>query len=1826
MRGARHNNLKNIDVGFPIARFTCITGVSGSGKSSLVNDILYQALHRKLNLATTGEPGAHDGIDGLEHLDKIIAIDQSPIGRTPRSNPATYIKLFGEIRDLFAKLPDAKLRGYRPGRFSFNVSDRKGGGRCEACEGNGASRIEMDFLADVWVECPVCAGRRFNRETLQIQYRNKSIADVLQMDVQEALDHFENIPRIRGMLQTLHDVGLDYVKLGQASTTLSGGEAQRIKLARELVKRATGATLYVLDEPTTGLHFDDIRRLLAVLHGFVDTGNSVIVIEHNLDVIKTADWVIDLGPEGGEKGGYIVAEGTPEAVADCDASHTGAALRDVLGRPSKRARRGAARRKPAACASTRNAITVSGARQHNLKDISVAIPRDQMTVCTGVSGSGKTSFAIDTVYTEGHRRYVESLSAYARQFLGQMAKPRVDHIEGLSPAICIEQRAASKSPRSTVGTVTEVYDYMRVLWARIGTPFCPQCQQPIGSQTVDEICDRVMALGDGTPIIVLAPVGLGDGETYATMFNRLKQSGYTRVRIDGVVQRTTEAALLDARRKHRVEVVVDRAVVRAKSRGRISESLEHALTLGDGLMTLVVESVETVHEEEQPDEGAPPAEPPVSTAAEPTADEDDGPPRRQVVVKTPQQEMLFSQKLACLSCGTSFEELGPHHFSFNSQLGWCDTCEGLGVQRGAPAGAIIKHPRKTLFDGAIAGWRHIDRRSPLGRMLTALCAHLNVDSRTPLGEWDNAQRRALLFGTSGEWIDGAGAFQGMRFHWRGFYPAIDNATRNSWVFRYKLRNVVTDIPCITCHGGRLRPDAAAARLGGKTIVQVCDMPLETCAAFFGHLRLDGRQRRIAGEVLKEIRDRLQFLNDVGLEYLTLHRAAPTLSGGEAQRIRLASQIGSGLSGVLYVLDEPTIGLHPRDTRRLVNALKKLRRLGNTLLLVEHDRDVINSADGLLDFGPRAGAAGGEIVAAGTPTEISRKGRARGADDSRRSLTREYLGGKSAIPVPSNRRPTGMWRDTHAASPPKRARAKSKHRRQAAPPKANQPGELAGWLVVRGARQHNLADLTIPIPLGRFTCVTGVSGSGKSSLVNDILWPRLANELNNASLTAGEHDAIDEIQLLDKVINVDQSPIGSTPSSNPATYTGAFDWVRNLFARLPDSKIRGYNANRFSFNRPGGRCEACQGYGQRCIEMHFMPDVWVECETCGGRRYNPETLEVRYKGKNIADVLEMSVAEALDHFSNVPKVRRMLQTLVDVGLDYVALGQPAPTLSGGEAQRVKLAAELGKPNTGQTLYILDEPTTGLHFDDVRKLLDVVHRLVDLGNTAIVVEHNLDVMKSADWIIDLGPEAGAGGGELVAIGTPEELVSGAALRNAAALNARGDEAAESHTAAALGPVLAAGPHEPRQRYDPAAHAAKELEVQKAGLGKIGVGTSLPWQVDGRKWHLAQRESRNAKRRHWEPAALEFVEELVQAAGDFAPTNWNNQANVEFTAEGATTWFLHALTGGEWLSELYFRVPKGLFDSQRLDRQIGLKTLDQRDDLATYGNWPRVAVRPRKAAWDSVVVYVHDKAEIDTRGFRKFIRDAAQAYFTTVLKAEACAAKPKPKRRGRGRRRVKGNSQMLDPLPLRAFFRFELAIHHLARTPPMDGHLRQWHHQYLLPPLVELEGEAPFADAYAAWNAEHMYFACDVPQRPGVLKSDPAHWWKQDGLRLCIDTRDTRDAKRATRFCHFFYVLPTGGGRDAKAPVVGLHRMSRAKEPPPAVDTSKVRVAVALQKRRYTVEVLIPAECLNGWNAAEHPRIGLFYKINDLHHGAQHLTVTDDLGWNADPSTWATGVLVE
>ncbi|MDR2641990.1 MAG: excinuclease ABC subunit UvrA [Planctomycetaceae bacterium] len=1011
IRGAEHNNLKNIDVEIPLGVFVCVTGVSGSGKSSLVNDILVEGLNRDLNHGY-GNPGIHRGIEGIDQLDKMIDIDQSPIGRGSHSNPATYIKVFDEIRTLFAEIPEAKLKGYGPGRFSFNIK----GGQCEACEGRGTQKLEMDFLADVYVTCPACQGRRFNRETLAIRYKGKSIDQILNMDVEEAIEHFENHPKIKHYLSMLNRVGLGYMRLGQPSPTLSGGEAQRIKLARELVKRSTGKTLYLLDEPTTGLHFADIKMLLGVLHEFVDAGNTVLVVEHNLDVIKTADWIIDLGLEGGDEGGQIVAVGTPEMIVQCENSHTGRALKKYFNK--KFAQDNYVPKLPSTITTVPDkpqypqpkrkidAVIVRGAAEHNLKNISVEIPRDKLTICAGPSGSGKSSLAMDTIYAEGQRRYVESLSSYARQFIGQLQKPRVEHIEGLSPAIAIEQKAVSHSPRSTVGTITEVQDYLRVLFARLGVSYCPECNIPVGTQTLDEIIAKIMSMPVLGRLLIAAPINIEVGQMYGDLWKRFRSEGFSRVRVDGVLYSLDDSGNslpdIDRRRRHDIELVIDRVVLRDDQSGRIriADSVESALEIGHGVVH-VIEVDEKVEESKW---------------------------RRSV----------HSQHLACECCGRSFERLTPHHFSANSPLGWCPNCEGLGVQKGANPVVFLSDPKLTLAEGAVNLFP--DAKSVIGgAMLKVFTEETGIPIDIPFEQLDARHRRLIYHGTGDqefhvkfemapietnkkspkksakktvsktknnkgknnekntdtenvgvEWLGTAN----FSFQYKGLYASAEEASRLVPSFRGVEDMVLDDVECAVCLGSKLRDDVSAVRLIGYTIDQICRFPLGKLIEIFRGWKLTDVERQVAGDLLVEILNRLQFLIDVGLDYLTLSRSAPTLSGGETQRIRLAAQIGSGLVGVLYVLDEPTIGLHPRDNSRLVEALKKLRDLGNTLIVVEHDKDVILCADQVLDFGPNAGRYGGEIVAQGTPEQILKQ---------KNSVTGVYLSGKKQIPIPKNRR-------------------------------------------------------------------------------------------------------------------------------------------------------------------------------------------------------------------------------------------------------------------------------------------------------------------------------------------------------------------------------------------------------------------------------------------------------------------------------------------------------------------------------------------------------------------------------------------------------------------------------------------------------------------------------------------------------------------------------------------------------------------------------------------------------------------------------------------------------
>jgi excinuclease ABC subunit A len=933
-------------------------------------------------------------------------------------------------------------------------------------------------------------------------------------------------------------------------------------------------------------------------------------------------------------------------------------------------------------------IVVRGAREHNLKNIDLEIPRDQLVVITGLSGSGKSSLAFDTIYAEGQRRYVESLSAYARQFLEQMEKPEVDSIEGLSPAISIEQKTTSKNPRSTVGTVTEIYDYLRVLFARVGVPHCPRCGKVISAQTVQQMVDRVLAQPQGTRLLVLAPVVRGRKGEYKKLFFDLSRQGYSRVRVNGVVRELGEEIELDKKRKHTIDVVVDRLIVRDNLGSRLADSLETALRLADGIVT-----VETVEAEGTKGKIAG-AEPARASSRPPSVRAGLTDPATTNPTTT-----TFSEKLACADCGISFPEVSPRMFSFNNPYGACPECGGIGSRDEIDPDRLVPNPARSLKDGALAPWAGRET-SYFRQTLAVLAKRHKFALETPWAELRKPVRDVILHG------ERDGGFEGV-------IKTLERRYRetSSEEARAEVALFMTERPCPACGGSRLRPESLGVKIAGRSIAEVVRQTIKDAAGFFEKLELTEREAAIARRVLKEIRERLGFLMNVGLDYLTLDRPAGTLSGGEGQRIRLATQIGSSLVGVLYILDEPSIGLHQRDNRRLLDTLKRLRDIGNTVLVVEHDEETIRSADYVVDLGPGAGELGGHIVALGTPDEIM------GNPDS---LTGRYLAGALAIPVPATRRKG------------------SGH-----------------FITIHNPREHNLKGMAVKIPLGTFTCVTGVSGSGKSTLVNDILYRALASMLHRAQDRPGAHDRIEGAQRVDKVVDIDQSPIGRTPRSNPATYTGVFTFIRTLFARTPEARMRGYQPGRFSFNVKGGRCEACQGDGLVKIEMHFLPDVYVTCDVCKGRRYNRETLDVHYKGMSIAAVLDMTVREALGFFDAVPVIKSKLATLDDVGLDYIRLGQSATTLSGGEAQRVKLATELSRRATGRTLYILDEPTTGLHFADIQRLLDVLNKLVDQGNTVVIIEHNLDVVKTADWVIDLGPEGGDEGGRVVATGTPEEL---------------------------------------------------------------------------------------------------------------------------------------------------------------------------------------------------------------------------------------------------------------------------------------------------------------------------------------------------------------------------------------------------------------------------------------------------------------------------------------
>ena len=1272
LEGAREHNLRNVDIDIPLQRLVSITGVSGSGKSSLVQDVLAPALLRHFGKATE-TPGAFDRLLGADYLADVVFVDQSPIGKTARSNPVSYVGAWDAVRELFAIAPLSRERGYTASKFSFNSGD----GRCPTCGGSGFEHVEMQFLSDVYLRCPDCDGRRYRNEILEVKIerggRVLSVADVLALTVSEAAGLFAIDREVIRALQPIVDVGLEYVKLGQPVPTLSGGEAQRLKLAGFLAEAAKSGsssrqpvarkgTLFLFDEPTTGLHFDDIAKLMRAMRKLLDAGHSLVVIEHNLDVIRASDWVIDLGPEGGEGGGLVVAEGPPEELRLHPTSHTGRALADYEvqlghgglsvdeGMPLQHALK--ARRKPS---TAPNAIQIVNAREHNLKGISVDIPRGIFTVVTGVSGSGKSTLAFDILFNEGQRRYLESLNAYARSIVQPAGRPEVDAVYGIPPTVAIEQRLSRGGRKSTVGTTTEVWHFLRLLYVKMGVQHCIHDGAAVQPQTEESIAAQLLARFRGRHIGLLAPLVTARKGVYTELADWARPRGFTHLRVDGNFLSTLHFSRIDRFKEHNIELPVASLFVTPDNEAELRAALAKALQHGKGVVH-VLSDIETLAE--------------AMESGSPTAD-----------IGTVQ---VFSTERACPVCHTSYAELDPRLFSYNSKHGWCPDCVGTGVK-------LSKEQRKVFDDSVLA---------------------------------DDQKGREQTFDEPD--AEGVGT-----------------------------------AACPSCHGSRLNPVARAVLFRGTGIADIAAKSVLDVRTWFEDLALAGREAGIARDLVPEIKSRLEFLGEVGLGYLTLDRGAPTLSGGEAQRIRLAAQLGSNLQGVCYVLDEPTIGLHARDNQILLDALHKLGDKGNTLVVVEHDEDTIRRADHIIDVGPGAGSRGGRIVAQGTVADISAS-----AD----SITGRYL--------------------LHAMKHPLQPR------RAVAPSMAKGAAPVdveIDWIELRGAQLHNLQEVDIDVPLKRLVAITGVSGSGKSTLARDVLLANVQAAVQQRSTRAGrdkddagQHPAwlgcesLDGYQGIDRVLEVDQTPIGKTPRSCPATYIGFWDTIRKLFADTLEAKARGYGPGRFSFNTGEGRCPVCEGAGVRTIGMSFLPDVKVPCEACHGARFNPETLAVSWRGKTIGDVLKMEVDEAVDFFASMPNISHPLQLLRDVGLGYLTLGQPSPTLSGGEAQRIKLVTELSKVRDDitrrgnkapHTFYVLDEPTVGLHMSDVERLIRVLHRLTDGGHSVLVIEHDLDVIAEADWVIDLGPEGGSGGGRVVATASPEDVVR-----------------LGTHTGKALAPVLA------------------------------------------------------------------------------------------------------------------------------------------------------------------------------------------------------------------------------------------------------------------------------------------------------------------------------------------------------------------------------------------------------------------------------------------------------
>ncbi len=1249
--GATHHNLKNIDVEIPLGLLVAVTGVSGSGKSSLISDILYPALSNQLHRAKM-PVGAHKSIEGIERLDKIIAIDQSPIGRTPRSNPATYIKLFDDIRELFAKLPLSQAEGFGPGRFSFNVKE----GSCSECKGLGEVRIDMDFMEDQYRPCPLCSGKRFDPKTLTVTYKDKNIYDVLQMTIKEAMAFFETVPHIHEKLRLLSQVGLDYLTLGQPSTTLSGGEAQRIKLAKELVRPGTGKTMYILDEPTTGLHFHDSRKLIQMLHDLVDQGNTVVVIEHHMDLVKTVDYVIDMGPEGGKEGGQLVACGSVEEILT-HSTPTADAIRETL--KPKSAAPSSQKAKPSA--GMKN-ILIEKASENNLKDVSLEIPRGKITVCTGPSGSGKTSLAFDTIYAEGQRRYTDSLSPYARQFVRHMPKPKVQRIEGLSPAIAIEQKKHAGNPRSTIGTMTEIYDYLRVLFAIQGIAYCPETGERIRSISKEYVQQELLKLPEKTKLHILAPVQIKRSDSFDHLTQKLQKEGFLKIRLNGQYYELDEQIPYDRHKKNELFVLIDRLLIKPQVDKRIYDAIDSAAAFSKG----------------------------------------------QIVADIDGKDRFFNLAFAAPSTGKSYPSITPHTFSFNTEEGMCPECQGLGFVYGSNFQYQPEILSFSLINLISILWKELsDRRS--FEVLFKWLKKEDIDPDVPLFELSKEKLLKIF--------DGSETLVDNHFTWKGINHVFSHlAKAGKGNYRHSVINLLEKQTCFSCKGSRLNPLARNVRIDRLTLPDFCALSMTKALQFIEDLLT--RHEQSKNETITQIHRRLQFISEIGLGYLSLDRSAPTLSGGETQRVTLARQLGSGLTGCLYVLDEPTIGLHPQNNFLLNQALHHLRDLGNTLILVEHDPLTIAEADYLIDMGPKAGHQGGYITATGTIAQITK---------NPHSLTGAYLSGKKKITIPSKRKTS------------------------------------ADYLVISHAAVNNLKGIDVRIPKNVFTCITGVSGSGKSTLLHDILKPALQKAINSRHPTSpfkylnAEMYGFEEFS---KVVDIDQSPIGQTNRADVSTYSDILTPIRHFFASLPEAKARGLLPKNFSYNHPKGMCKKCWGLGTQTVDLQFLPSVTVTCDSCKGHRLNSLSLSVTYRGKNLGQILHLNVEEAISFLPEQPKIQRILKMLVSVGLSYVQLGQSLNSLSGGEAQRLRLSKELIKRGRGEIIYLLDEPTIGLHTDDIQMLLPIFHQLVAKGHTLVMIEHNLEIIANADYVIDLGPEAGEHGGEIIGEGTPEELTKNSA----------------------------------------------------------------------------------------------------------------------------------------------------------------------------------------------------------------------------------------------------------------------------------------------------------------------------------------------------------------------------------------------------------------------------------------------------------------------------------